>query len=115
MRLVILESPYAGDIERNVRYARACMRDCLLRGESPFASHLLYTQEGVLRDEVPEEREQGIAAGFAWRAWADASVFYVDLGFSEGMLQGWHAAEERVGYGEHEVEIRRLGPTWEDL
>ena len=34
MRLVILESPYAGDIERNVAYARACLRDSLLRGEA---------------------------------------------------------------------------------
>lgn len=28
--LVLLESPYAGDIEANLTYARACMRDCLL-------------------------------------------------------------------------------------
>lgn len=70
---VIVESPYAGDIDRNVRYVRACMRDCLLllRGESPFASHALYTQEGVLRDDVPEERMHGISAGFAWREAAD--------------------------------------------
>ena len=42
MVLVLLESPYAGYVERNLAYARACMRDCLLRGEAPFASHLLY-------------------------------------------------------------------------
>ena len=29
MRLVIVESPYAGDVELNIRYARACLRDCL--------------------------------------------------------------------------------------
>ena len=63
MRLVILESPYAGDIERNVAYARECIRDCLLRGESPIASHLLFTQPGILRDDVPAERELSIAAG----------------------------------------------------
>ena len=51
MRLVIVESPYAGDIEANVAYARACLGDCLSRGEAPFACHLLYTQPGVLRDE----------------------------------------------------------------
>ncbi len=59
MRRVIIESPYAGDVETNVRYARACVRDSLLHGEAPIASHLLYTQEGVLRDEVPEERRWG--------------------------------------------------------
>lgn len=42
MILVLLESPYAGYVERNLAYARACARDCLLRGEAPFASHLLY-------------------------------------------------------------------------
>ncbi len=50
MEAVILESPYGGtpeEVERNVKYARACLRDCLLRGEAPFASHLLYTQPGV--------------------------------------------------------------------
>ena len=39
MKLVIVESPFAGDTERNIRYARACLADCLRRGEAPFASH----------------------------------------------------------------------------
>ena len=42
MRRVILESPYAGNVEENVAYARAAVRDSLLRGEAPIASHLLY-------------------------------------------------------------------------
>ena len=66
MKRVILESPYAGDVERNVAYARACLRDSLLRGEAPIASHLLYTQPGVLDDQIPEERQMGIDAGLAW-------------------------------------------------
>lgn len=68
MRRVYVESPYGSNdpetIRRNIEYARACLCDCLLRGEAPFASHLLYTQ--VLRDEVPEERELGMEAGFSW-------------------------------------------------
>jgi hypothetical protein len=86
MKLVIIESPYAGDIDANVEYARACMRDSLNRGEAPIASHLLYTQPGILRDEVPEEREWGINAGFAWRRVADLAVFYVDRNWSGGMV-----------------------------
>lgn len=93
MRLVILESPYAGDVEANVAYARACVRDCLLRGEAPIASHLLYTQPGVLRDEVPAERQHGIDAGLAWRRVADATVVYIDRGVSAGMKYGIAAAE----------------------
>jgi hypothetical protein len=93
-RLVILESPYAGDVEANVAYARACVRDSLLRGEAPIASHLLYTQPGVLDDDVPAERQQGIDAGLAWRAVAECSVVYTDWGISRGMEYGIKAAED---------------------
>lgn len=92
MRLVIVESPYAGDIERNVEYARECVRDSLARGEAPIASHLLYTQPGILRDEVPAERKWGIDAGLAWREVAEATVVYTDLGISKGMEYGIEAA-----------------------
>lgn len=95
MILVIIESPYAGDVDRNVRYARAAMADCLARGEAPFASHLLYTQPGVLRDEVPAERAAGIAAGFAWRRAVDKVVVYTDLGISSGMQFGIEDARAR--------------------
>lgn len=104
---VIVESPYAGDVDRNVAYARACMRDCLLRGEAPFASHLLFTQPGVLNDDVPGERTLGINAGFAWRQLARKTVVYTDLGVSRGMELGIADARERGC----EVEIRTL-PGW---
>jgi hypothetical protein len=88
MKLVNLESPYAGDVEANLQYARACMKDSLLRGEAPIASHLLYTQEGILDDNVPEQRELGIHAGFAWNQKAEATVVYIDRGLSRGMQYG---------------------------
>lgn len=85
---VIIESPYAGDIDRNERYARACMKDCLERGEAPFASHLLYTQDGVLDDSDPIEREWGIEAGLIWGYCADLTAVYTDYGISKGMQYG---------------------------
>lgn len=103
-RTVIVESPYAGDVEKNIKYARACMRDCLLRGEAPFASHLLYTQDGVLDDSVSDERALGINAGLAIGKKLDATVVYVDMGISRGMTQGVREAE-RIG---RPVEYRRL-------
>lgn len=103
-RLVILESPYAGDVEANVEYARACLRDSLLRGEAPIASHLLYTQPGVLDDTVPDERQHGIDAGLAWKAVAHASVVYTDHGITRGMQYGIDAANA-AGIP---VEMRRL-------
>lgn len=107
LRLVIVESPYAGDIARNTLYARACVRDCLMRGEAPLASHLLYTQQGILRDEIAAERQHGIDAGLAWHRGSDASVVYTDLGISKGMEYGIAAARE-MG---KDVEFRTL-PGW---
>lgn len=96
---VILESPYGPsnglNIEENVRYARACLLDCLIRGEAPFASHLLYTQPGVLKDELPTERDMGIQAGFVWRPLATYTVFYTNLGWSAGMRKAQFDCENR--------------------
>jgi len=91
-RLVIIESPYAGDIEKNVAYARRCVRDAVLRGEAPIASHLLLTQPGVLRDEIADERTLGIEAGLSWLRVAEASCVYTDFGISTGMAHGIRAA-----------------------
>jgi hypothetical protein len=107
VRRVLLETPYAGDVEANRAYARACMRDCLLRGEAPFASHLLYTQPGVLDDEIAFERSLGIAAGLMWGTTADATVVYTDRGISAGMRHGIEHAQ-----AEHRpVEYRTVRPV----
>ena len=85
MKKVIIDSPYAGDIERNINYARACLKDSLNRNEAPLASHLLYTQDGVLDDGIKAERMQGINAGLAWLEVVNLHVFYIDYGMSKGM------------------------------
>ncbi len=109
MKLVIVESPYAGDVAKNLAYVRACMRDCLLRGEAPYASHALYTQLGVLDDTVHEERRLGMEAGFEWsRVEGVTRVFYLDLGRSRGMVEAHKLCiEENIPY-----EDRVLGPLW---
>ena len=95
MKLVVIESPYAGDVEANLTYARACMADSLKRGEAPTASHLLYTQPGILDDDKPEERTLGINAGLAWGANAELVAVYTDRGMSRGMALGIEAATKR--------------------
>jgi hypothetical protein len=110
LELVIVESPYQGDRERNLTYLRACLKDCLLRGEAPFASHGLYTQPGVLRDEVIKERALGIEAGFAWRKACGKTAVYVDLGYSTGMELGI-ANATLLG---HVIVYRKLGPPWSE-
>ena len=100
MTLVLIESPYSNertssiaDVRRNVLYARAAMRDCFMRGEYPFASHILYTQDGVLNDADPHERELGIDAGLAWGNHAARTVVYADHGISRGMQLGIDRAQ----------------------
>lgn len=100
---VILESPYAGDVKKNVEYAKRCMRDCIDRGEYPFASHLLYTQ--ILDDTIPEERELGIKAGLEWGELAEKTVVYIDNGISKGMIKGMESAVEKGRI----IEFRSIG------
>lgn len=115
---VIVESPFGAPtpegVERNLRYLRACMRDCLDRNEAPFASHGLYTQPGVLDDWNPAEREKGILSGFAWRAVAHKTVVYVDLGISGGMRASIANAQRAAQHSswEHPTEFRFLGGEW---
>ena len=111
-KLVLIESPYRGkgytSLDLNLKYARACMRDSILRGESPFASHLLYTQEGILDDKNPEERKRGMQAGWAWGEHADLSATYIDLidnwehfvGIAQGVVRARHV--------QRPVEFRNL-------
>ena len=115
MRLVILESPFKGEGPnrlvrwinrwRNKWYARACMHHAIVEcGDSPMASHLLYTQ--CLDDNNPEQRALGIKAGLAWGKAAEATVVYVDRGVTDGMKLGIAraASEGRI------VQYRSLDP-----
>lgn len=74
---VIIESPYAGNVEENLKYARLCVRDSLSRNEAPIASHLLYTR--VLDDNIPEERQWGIDAGLTWKNVAEKHIFTLTM------------------------------------
>jgi hypothetical protein len=109
MALVMIETPYAGDVERNIEFARACVRDSLNRGEAPLALHLLYTQDGILDDEIPEERRWGIAAGLAWAKHASKTVVYTDLGISTGMEIGIQKAKEQGRVVEYR-ELKSANP-----
>lgn len=140
-RIVVVESPYAasdgGSVARNEVYGSAALRDALSRNETPFASHLLYTRAGVLDDRDPAERLRGIEAGFhvagtllaGAKALARATewsgedgrgiatevvfcwVFYVDFGFSPGMLRGL-ARARLLGAP---CRTRTIGPPFSDL
>jgi hypothetical protein len=61
MKLVYICSPYAGNIEKNVRFARAACLYAAKHGCAPVAVHLLYPQ--ILDDAIPAQREIGIRMG----------------------------------------------------
>src|SRR5262245_3328794 len=111
MKRVIVESPYANSVRseqvKNIAYARTAMKDCIIRGEAPFASHLLYTQPFVLDDEIPTERLIGIEAGYAWGDAAALHAFYTDRGWSNGMLLALNRCTKR----RYDVEFRSIGGT----
>ena len=115
-RFVDIETPYASknekELRRNLLYARACVRDSLLRGEIPFASHLFYTQPGILDDNIPQERDMGIKAGkILVESLPDVvTVVYKDLGISKGMQYGIDRAKEN----KRTIEYRNLGSGWEE-
>lgn len=110
-RLVVIESPYAADhvnktgVSDHERYGRRAMADSIARDEAPYASHLLYTQDGVLNDRYEDERQCGIRSGFAWGEKADLRVFYIDYGMSDGMCAGMQEAFRL----RQPIEFRRIG------
>jgi hypothetical protein len=110
VKIVCLESPFkpsdadvakyegrysrAELLRQNLVYARMLLLNSLLQGETPVASHLLYTQ---VWSEKPELREAGIKAGIKagieLHKRADMVALGVDLGISSGMrLAADHAA-----------------------
>jgi hypothetical protein len=112
MRRVIIESPYWNVdneiLSRNIGYARMAVRDCLERGESPTASHLLLTQPGITIETRPIERAYGIEAGLVTGDGAELTVVYTDLGMSSGMITGIERAKKM----NRPIEYRKI-TNWE--
>ncbi|MCX4307674.1 MAG: DUF4406 domain-containing protein [Acetatifactor sp.] len=92
-KIVYVASPYAGDIEKNVRYAQDACRAVLLAGAHPYAPHLYITN--ILRDDVPEEREQGLKTGLAFLTVCD-ELWVFGPRISNGMA-GEIAEAKRLG------------------
>ena len=114
INFVDVETPYSAKdlagVRKNILYARACVRDCLLRSEVPFASHLLYTQLWILDDTLPRERELGIHAGkkLITSLPGIVTVVYQDLGISKGMEYGIFLARQQ----QRSIEYRNLEKGW---
>lgn len=107
MDIVVIESPYAGDVENNVEYARKAMLHSLELGEAPYASHLLYTQ--VWDDLDPEQRKAGIKAGVEFHRVADKVAFYCDRGISGGMRFAFeNRLDVKSSLSSFDIELRLI-------
>lgn len=82
MNLVVVESPLAGDVRENLRYALWCCRQEYLADARPIASHLVCPW--FMADTDATERQDGIDWQWVWRPDVP-HAFYVDRGFSRGM------------------------------
>lgn len=100
-KFIIVESPYSGDVNKNIEYANEAMLRLIKIGHSPFASHLLYTQ--VLDDNVEEDRNLGIESGLRLYEYADECAVFCRHGISHGMRQGIERAiKHRVAISIHD-------------
>lgn len=90
--LVFICSPFAGDMDLNVKRAKRFMRFALEQGTIPFAPHLLYPQ--VLDDENVHERELGLTFGLIWLGKCDELWVFGDV-ISTGMEREIVKAERR--------------------
>ena len=63
MKLIYVASPHAGDVERNIAFAKKACHHVLEQGHAFFAPHLLYPQ--LLDDTDPQERQAGLDMGLA--------------------------------------------------
>ena len=101
--IVVIESPFAGDIAKNREYLRLALRDSILNhNEAPIASHEFYTR--ALDADNDLERKAGIETGFALGKMATKTVIYEDLGISSGMKLGIKDAEE----SNRTIEYRKI-------
>lgn len=98
-KLVYIASPYAGDVEANVLFAKDACRYAIQQGSAPVAVHLLYPQ--LLDDRIPEEREAGLRMGLRVLEACD-ELWLCGEHISAGMQKELEAAE---GWG---IPVRRV-------
>ena len=104
--IVFICSPYAGDIENNVKAAHKYCRFAVEMGYIPFAPHLLFPQ--FLNDTDQKERDMGLFFGIALMSKC-AEMWVFGETVSEGMAKEIEKAEKRG------TRIRRFNSNCEEV
>lgn len=119
MAVVMIETPYSGDIDRNVRYLALCNNEAaLLYDECPYASHGLMTQHPRAEDFFVSDyeekwnvltRDSAIEMSQRIRKRCDKTVFYTDLGWSRGMEAAkQYCIDNQLPFEERKLDIAGL-------
>ncbi|ERI89945.1 hypothetical protein HMPREF1982_04211 [Clostridiales bacterium oral taxon 876 str. F0540] len=98
-KLIYICSPYAGDIEKNVEFAKAACRYAMWQNCTPVAVHLLYPQ--LLDDSDLVQRQIGIRMGLRVLEAVD-ELWLCGSRISEGMCAEMTAAK-RLGIPVKEI------------
>lgn len=98
-QLVYIASPYAGEVEKNVAFARAACRYAIEQGYAPIAVHLIYPQ--LLDDGVQELRKLGLQLGLQVLRVCD-EIWICGEQITEGMRGEWKEAKQR------QIPVRRV-------
>lgn len=109
--VVIVETPYLYEsdivgVEYEI-YLNRCLRDCLLRGESPIATHAMYTRPGILskcEGGLASEASDGLAEAVG------VTVLYTDYGITSKMNLGL----DRASFHGHDIFYREIGRSTKD-
>jgi hypothetical protein len=116
VEFVVIESKFSGKIDQHMRYLDMCIFDTLHRGEIPFASHKMFCSHPLAKDFwIPDNnprwdifgRDYCIHASDTLRMKADKVVFYVDFGWSKGMLYAKEFCEKhKLNMEERKLDLQ---------
>ena len=118
----MIESPYSGDIDRNIRYLALCSFDAgVIHDECAYASHGLMTQHPRAKNFFVSDydekwdvltRDSAIQMSQRIRHRCDKTVFYTDLGWSSGMKAAKKYCEEHnIPFEERTLNADKLSDT----
>jgi len=120
----MIESPYSGDIDRNVRYLQLAMLETGgIYNQLPYASHSYMTQHPLHKnyfvcDYNPKwdvlTRDKAINMSQRMRNRCDKTVFYTDLGWSSGMKAALQFCKDNgLPYEERKLDGTRLAEKFQ--
>ena len=106
-KLVYIASPYAGNVKRNLAFAKAAGLLAVQEGCTPIITHLMYP--AILDDNDPEERALGMLMDMSLVVLCDELWCFDANGISKGMKEEIACAEQHDIPVVHRHEKRPAG------